>query len=100
MSMAISPSAGRVVMTLDGTAVPLDGWDAVEAGVQPGRVVPVDPAEDRPAGFGAGGEPATLDDSRLSDSQNDSATALSQHTPVLPTGGADLVGVAELDVVV
>jgi hypothetical protein len=40
---------------------PLDGWDPVEAGVQPGRVVPVDPAEDRSAGFGPGGERAAVD---------------------------------------
>ena len=48
-------------MTLDGSAVPGDGWGVIEAGVQSGRVVPVDPPEDLLAGFGAGRERSGLE---------------------------------------
>ena len=40
---------------------PGGGRDVVEAGVQPAGVVPVDPGEDLPAGFGTGGEHAALE---------------------------------------
>src|SRR6266540_5857853 len=40
---------------------PLDGWDAVGAGVEPVGVVPVDPAEDGPASVGPGRVDPALD---------------------------------------
>jgi hypothetical protein len=64
---------------------PLDGWDAVEAGVQPGRVLYQ--LTQRKIARRASARVAKTRfwmHSRLSDSQNDSATALSQHYPANP----------------
>src|SRR5918996_2813765 len=79
---------------------PLGGWDALEAGVQPRGVVPVDPPEDRPTGLGARGEDPALNALSLERFPERFGYCI---VPTHPGGtgrGAHLAGLAEVEVVV
>src|SRR2546423_8059678 len=78
---------------------PLDGWDAVKAGVQPRRVVPVDPSEHGPAGFGPGGEDSALQAFAFQRFPERLGHGVVPANPRAADRGSQLTGVAELEVV-
>ena len=79
---------------------PLDGRNAVEAGVKSRGVVPVDPAEDGPAGLGSGGKHSALQAFPLERFPERLGDGVVGADPGPPDRGSQLAGLAELEVVV